>query len=99
MVGGNVVVEVAPGANTYTVSYGGAGPDTYPTVGSGTSTGPTLPVTPASGPKKYAWSSRSQVYHYADCDFVANISKENLQQGDTPPRGKHLHTNCPVGGH
>jgi hypothetical protein len=56
-------------------------------------------VNPPTGPKKYAWSSRSQVYHYADCDFVANISKENLQQGDTPPPGKRLHTNCPVGGH
>jgi beta-lactamase superfamily II metal-dependent hydrolase len=99
VVGGNIVVEVASGANTYSVGYGAAAKDTYQTVGSGTSTGSTSPVTPPAGPKKYAWSSRSQVYHYANCDFVNNISEKNLETGDTPPSGKHLHANCPVGGH
>ncbi len=98
VVGGNIIVEIAPGASTYTVSYAGSAPDTYLVVASATAPSPDKPINPANGPKKYAWSSKSQVYHYANCDFVANISKENLQQGDTPPPGKRLHKNCPVGG-
>lgn len=99
VVGGNITVEIASGASSYSVNYGGPTADIYQTVASSGSTGATSSVPPANGPKKYAWSSRSQVYHYAECDFVANIGKENLQQGDTPPQGKRLHTNCPVGGH
>jgi len=54
-VAGNIIVEIAPGASSYSVNYGGPTPDTYQTVGSSASTGPIPPVPPANGPKRYAW--------------------------------------------
>lgn len=98
---GNVSIEVAPGAGSYTVSSSAASTDTYQILNHAASQPdkqhPQPPV--ANGPKKYAWSSKSRVYHYASCEYVANISKENLQESDTPPAGKKLHgPKCPVGG-
>jgi beta-lactamase superfamily II metal-dependent hydrolase len=100
-VGGSVVVEVAPGAATYTVRTGAGSPVTYPIAGAGgggaVTPAPVIVVPPPilTGGPKYAWSKRSTVYHYADCAMVARISADNLVQSDTPPDGKRLHENCP----
>ena len=95
-VGGNIIVEVAPGASSYTITYGGSHVDTYAIGTTGTSTGTTGTggTTPTATPK-YAWSKKSSQYHLATCRFVQNISPDNLQEGDTPPSGKSLHKNCP----
>jgi beta-lactamase superfamily II metal-dependent hydrolase len=95
VVGGNIVIEVAANAASYTVTYGGH-VDTYPLSGN-TAAGaaPTNPVTPNSATPKYAWSKGSTHYHYADCRFVQGITPANLERGDTPPSGKTLHKNCP----
>ena len=95
VVAGNIVIEVVAGSAGYTVNHGKPTPDVYQTVASGSSSTPPVPVNPATGPKKYAWSAKSHVYHRADCAFVANISRENLQEGDAPPPGKTLHIGCP----
>lgn len=89
-IGKNIIVEVAPGANTYTVQYNGL-TDTY-------SIKNTAGTPPPPAAKKYAWSSRpgTTVYHLSDCIYVANISPSNLVQGDDPPTGKTLHKDCPV---
>jgi beta-lactamase superfamily II metal-dependent hydrolase len=96
-IGGNIIVEVAPGAASYTITYNGTHVDTYPM---GTpvippgATGSGSPAPPATTPK-YAWSKKSSQYHLATCRFVQNISPDNLQEGDNPPSGKTLHKNCP----
>jgi beta-lactamase superfamily II metal-dependent hydrolase len=92
VVGGNIVVEVAPNASTYTVTYGGSHTDTYSMTGS-PALGP-VPGTVATTPK-FAWSKRSSHYHFAMCRYVQNIAPGNLERGDSPPRGKTLHQNCP----
>lgn len=84
-VGRNIIVETAPGGSTFTVSYGLGQMDSYSSWGG--TTGP--PTT------NFAWSKRSSVYHFAECQYVGNISQANLQQGSTPPQGKTLHLNCP----
>jgi beta-lactamase superfamily II metal-dependent hydrolase len=90
VVGGNIVVEVAAGASNYTITYGGTHVDTYAIAAGGAGPTPPSVTTP-----KFAWSKKSSHYHLASCRFVANISPDNLQRGDTPPSGKTLHTNCP----
>jgi beta-lactamase superfamily II metal-dependent hydrolase len=90
VVGGNIVVEVAPGASTYSVKPSLAPEDTYPIAAAGPPPGPA---------PKFAWSRNSSLYHFATCSFVNNISPQNLQKGDTPPEGKTLHQHCPLGGH
>ncbi len=86
MVGGNIVVEIEPGAQNFTVTYGGSRSDTYP-------------VWAASGPAEvvpaFAWSKRSEVYHSSTCSYVSNISPANLERGGSPPPGKRLHQGCP----
>ena len=93
VVGGNIVVEVAPGASTYTVKPSQGTEDTYP-LAAGTPPGPAPNPAP-----KFAWSRNSSVYHFATCSFVNNISPQNLRNGSSPPDGKTLHKNCPVGSH
>jgi len=88
LVGGNMVVEVAAGANTYTIRHNGSVVDTYTVALTGGGNQPSMP--------KYAWSSKSGVYHLTNCDYVSNISPDNLQKGDTPPDGKTLHKGCPL---
>jgi hypothetical protein len=44
---------------------------------------------------RFAWSAKSEVYHYADCADVKRIKKKNLQRGDSPPPGLPLHPGCP----
>lgn len=88
-VGGNIVVEAAPGSSTFTVTYRGTQTDTYSVWDGGGDTQP-----PAAA--KFAWSKRSEVYHYATCRYVENINPGNLEKGQAPPAGKRLHKNCPV---
>jgi beta-lactamase superfamily II metal-dependent hydrolase len=92
IVGGNIIVEVAPGASTYTVTYGGSHADTFTIAGTTVSPSPSGPT---ATPPKYAWSKKSGQYHLASCRFVQNIAPQNLERSDTPPTGKTLHKNCP----
>lgn len=90
VVAGDVRIEVAPGATSYTVNYEGAQPETYATKASaGTSSAtPTSVPSSATTTAKYAWSQRSSLYHDANCPGVKRILSENLVQGNTPPPGK-----------
>jgi beta-lactamase superfamily II metal-dependent hydrolase len=87
IVGGNIVVEAEFNQNEFRVTYNWSRTNTYPLW---ESTG----TQPETEPK-YAWSKKSNVYHYAGCRYVSNISPDNLQRGDTPPPGKELHKDCP----
>jgi competence protein ComEC len=93
---GNVVVDVPEGGATYTVTGGTSPADSYQTAT--VAIGPT-PPSPAVTGVKYAWSSKSKVYHLANCSFVDSIAPGNLQKGDTPPTGKTLHKGCPTTAH
>ena len=100
VVGGNIVVEVAPKATSFTITYGGSTTDTFPIgavadTGTGNVTGTGTTGTSTAGTPKYAWSKSSSHYHYLNCRFVQNIAAANLQKGNTPPSGKTLHKDCP----
>ena len=85
-VAGNIVVTT-DGDTTFTVTSDHAETQTYSLWGAtngNTTTG-----------FQYAWSVASDVYHYAQCRYVSNISPANLQQGTQPPQGKQLHSGCP----
>ncbi|WP_321471301.1 MBL fold metallo-hydrolase [uncultured Paludibaculum sp.] len=88
-IGKNIIVEMAPGANTYTVQYSG-GTDTHALKNTA---GTPPPIAP-----KFSWSARpgARLYHLSTCAYVGNISPANLQRGDTPPPNKTLHADCPV---
>ena len=89
-VGGNIIVEIEPGSELFTVTYSGTSMDAYPVHeadGVVTQPTPTLP--------KYSWSRKSGIYHYSECVYVGNISPKNLQTGESPPSGKKLHKGCP----
>lgn len=86
VVAGDISIEVAPKAKTYTVSYGNGASDTWP-IKAPTGGGKAAAMTVVTSPK-YAWSIKSQYYHDADCPAVKRISKANLQTGDTPPPNK-----------
>lgn len=92
IIAGTVVVNAAPGAATYSVSYG-TNVDTYQNWSSNASSGTGQPL-PATS-RHYVWSKKSNVYHYAECKFAKAIKAENREQGDTPPPGKTLHQLCP----
>jgi len=85
VVGGNIIVEAAPGSSNFTVSYNSGQLDTYST--SGNDTAVTTPT--------YAWSKKSSRYHFVGCMYVQNISPANLEKSNTPPAGKTLHNGCP----
>jgi beta-lactamase superfamily II metal-dependent hydrolase len=92
VVGDNILVEVQPGATTFTVTYNWVETDTYAlwpggAVGGGGGG--------AAATSMFAWSKKSNVYHIATCMYVENISPANLQTGPAPPAGKRLHTGCP----
>jgi beta-lactamase superfamily II metal-dependent hydrolase len=88
-VAGNIIVEVAPGATSFTVSNSLKLLATYQfSVAEGSA-----PPSPAVD--EFAWSKNSSVYHLASCKYVDNISATNLQRGTTPPAGKTLHKGCP----
>jgi hypothetical protein len=86
------LIEIAPSASSYTVSYGNKS-DTYAIKGS------SLPVpasdnAPGLNPSggdiaqpKYAYSVRGTVYYYVTCVAVKRISPDNLRYSVTPPTG------------
>jgi hypothetical protein len=94
-IGGNIIVQVAPNASSFSVTYAGTHTDTYPISSTAGPTGGNSTTGAASTTPKYAWSKKSGVYHLTSCRFVQNISPDNLERGDTPPAGKTLHKNCP----
>jgi competence protein ComEC len=83
-IGGNIIVEVGRGETTFTVTYAGTNSDTYSVWNPA--------ITPSGG---FAWSRRSDVYHFEGCQYVSNISPPNLDSGATPPLSKRLHVGCP----
>jgi beta-lactamase superfamily II metal-dependent hydrolase len=89
VISGDIKIEVAPGAHSYTVSHQGAPPDTYPIKGQSSSAGTQPSPGSSSTAKKYAWSKRSSLYHDANCPDVQKILPENLVESDTPPSDKH----------
>jgi beta-lactamase superfamily II metal-dependent hydrolase len=93
VVGGNIIVEVAPGASSFTVTSGETHTDTFAVTIKNASAPTAVPA--AATTPKFAWSKKSATYHYANCRFVQNISPENLEEGDTPPDHKTLHKDCP----
>jgi beta-lactamase superfamily II metal-dependent hydrolase len=92
VVGGNIVVEVAPKATSFTVTYGGARIDSYPIAGSG---GRVTSIRPFLARSKYVWSKNSNCYHFANCRWVENIAPGNLMQSYSVPDKKTLHKDCP----
>jgi len=89
VVGGNIIVEVDPGATAFTVRSSLVPvPDTYPVWGA-------AGLLPQPTTYTYAWSKKSSLYHVATCLYAKNISEENRQVGDVPPQGKSLHQGCP----
>jgi beta-lactamase superfamily II metal-dependent hydrolase len=77
VVAGSVTLEVTPGAHEYTVTRFNGGTQTYstwatslPSAASTTPPGPAAiatsatATTPTAAPVAYAWSSKSNVYHY-----------------------------------
>jgi beta-lactamase superfamily II metal-dependent hydrolase len=91
VVGGNIIVEVAPASTTFTVTYKGTSTDTYAVHGASV-----VPDSPDAATIKFAWSKKSKVYHFVGCRYVNSISPANLEKGALPPDGKTLHKGCPV---
>jgi beta-lactamase superfamily II metal-dependent hydrolase len=89
IVGGNIVVEAAPGSSTFTVKCQGSRVDTYNDWNCIDTLLPQAPVL------EYGWSKKAPVCHYMDCSSVKRISPENLKTGSTPPPDKKLHEGCP----
>lgn len=88
VVGGNIIVEVEPDAEVFTLRHT-----------SGSQAAVEFPMwnaaTPMPASTSFAWSKRSQIYHLSSCRYVANISPDNLESRTAPPPGKTLHQNCP----
>jgi beta-lactamase superfamily II metal-dependent hydrolase len=80
VVAGTIVVQFAPGASSFTVSYG-TSTDTYSLW--------------EQAVPRYAWSKKRNIYHYAKCRYVKRISDANMEREDSPPEGKRLHKDCP----
>jgi hypothetical protein len=88
VVGGDIIVESAPNASTFTVTYQtGAEPDTY---SNWEAPQPPIPAQPT-----FSWSKNSTIYHFSSCQIVKNIKEASLQTGNTPPAGRILYHNCP----
>jgi beta-lactamase superfamily II metal-dependent hydrolase len=87
----NIIVTVD--SNGYSVQHG-TEKDQYAFVTPGNAGNPA----PTSSPLRaqYAWSQKSHVYHFANCDYVRNIHPNNLQTGPSPPPDKTLHVDCPI---
>lgn len=97
LVRGNILVEIPSGGAHYFVDgdkYEAALP-IAPTILANSGASPE--TSPAPDLRKFAWSSKSQLYHLATCRYVSNISKANYSEGDIAPPGKTLHKDC-VGG-
>ena len=91
-IAGNVIVEAAPGALIFTVTYDGNKPDEYQIAGVGNLGALGLSVVPVQ--KKFGWAKSSHIYHDATCPVVKQIKQENLVLADTPPIGRKKH-DCP----
>lgn len=85
-VGGNIIIEVEPNSETFSVTHSGDKIDTFTMWES---------KPPVSEKEPLAWSIRSSFYHYRNCLYVRNISPQNINEGDMPPDGKELHVGCP----
>ena len=92
VVGGDVSIEVAPNASSFSVSYdNGATTDTYKIKGAIGNSGAPADGSSAAGGKaqpKYAYSVKGKLYYYFDCPAVKRISPKNLWTSDVPPPGK-----------
>jgi competence protein ComEC len=98
LVAGSVVVEIAPGATSYTVALASGAVHQYALVAAGTggSTGSGGGTTSPQPPvQQFAWSKNSNVYHYANCLVAQRIKTENLVTSTTPPPNRQLHKDCP----
>ena len=84
--GGTVAVEEEPGLTSATHNRNQA--DTHPDCGAAADSTKDAP--------QYAWSKKSNIYHYANCFHVSNISPGNLQHGNFPRAGQTCHEACPV---
>lgn len=84
VVNGPILVEVAPQAQSFAVSYHGKQMATYP-VTHPSASGEASPTV------KYVWSKRSSVYHVASCPVSRQISRNNLVTSDTRPQDKQPH--------
>jgi beta-lactamase superfamily II metal-dependent hydrolase len=100
VVGGNIIVEVAPNATIYTVrTTAGRTTDEYSIWAAGmaeTMTGLShvrVPTTQAG--VSYSWSERASEYHFSSCSFVENIIPEDLETSTMPHCCKVLHSGCP----
>lgn len=89
IIGGNIIVEVKPRSDSFSVTYSNHNKDIYPMW-------EPFKAAPSTGSAKYAWSKKSSMYHYITCRFVDIINSQNYQSGSTPPEGKTLHEGCPV---
>jgi competence protein ComEC len=95
---GNVIVDVAPSAGSYSVSSGTQLLASYPIaagVSSNAVTAPPISPTPSSS-EVFVWSKNSSVYHHADCKYAALIKSENRVTGSNPPATMKLHKDCPL---
>ena len=63
-VSGNIIINVNLAGSQYTVSHG-TSTDPYAISG-----GPVTSGTSPSAHPKYAWSKKSQTYHFTTCDYV-----------------------------
>jgi beta-lactamase superfamily II metal-dependent hydrolase len=91
IVGGNIVVEVAANAETFTVRHNDNHTDTYTVWDvAGVLAGPT------DTGQTYWWSTRSasHVYHYGQCSMV-NYNSPNWEHGNAGPTDWRLHSGCP----
>ncbi len=91
-VGGNIVVQVPPPGESFTVNFADNQVHTYTCWGVQPAPAPASP-TPST--ITYTWSKNAHVYHYSDCSYVKSISPQNLRTGTTPPAGMALHEGCP----
>jgi hypothetical protein len=73
-IAGDVLVEVNPGAASFTVSYA----EKTEEVALWESATPATPST-----LRHAWSKKSGIYHLAECSDVGRIKPENLERGDS----------------
>jgi beta-lactamase superfamily II metal-dependent hydrolase len=90
VIGGDIVVKVAPNATSYTVSYNnGKSTDTYQIKGSAANAAaPVVSLNPEKPDQpRYAYSVKGLVYYYTTCPAVQRISKDNLRTSVDPPSG------------
>ncbi len=91
-VAGDIVIQVPPGGDTFTVNFGSNQVHTYTSWGA-SGPGTPAPATPAAT-QTYVWSKHSKMYHFPECSFSESINAANRQTG-TPPAGLSLHKDCP----